>query len=181
MVWVSLFVVFILIVSFLSGLKEGALKHFFNLAASLLAIYITGLTYHFVAGLLSFLPDENLENFLGFFITFGIFSAMLQLTFLLPRKLLNVIWKRGVGYRLLGGGLSAVNTSIGLVVIALVLSAFPIFEWLGRWVAGSSVMSSLVQVFGFIQVLLPEEFLASAGTTLAVDLASVSLPVVILD
>ncbi len=181
MVWVSLFVVFILFVSFLAGLKDGGVKHFFNLAVSLLAIYIAGLTYHFVAGLFSFLPNENWENFLGFFITFGIFSALLQLTFLLPRKLIKLIWKRGVGYRLLGAGLSAVNTSIGLVVFALVLSAFPVLEWLGRWVAGSSVMSSLVQVFGFIQALLPEEFLAPANTTLAVDIPLKTLPVMIFD
>jgi len=159
---VSLFVLFILLVSVFAGLKEGAVKHFFNLVAVLIAIFIAGLFYHLIAGLLSFLPGENWENFISFFIALGIVVAILQLAFLLSRKLINKIWKRGLLYRLLGGAMNAVNASIGLVVLALVLNAFPIFDWLARWVTGSSVMSSLVNVFGFIQALLPEVFRAAA-------------------
>ncbi|MBA7623407.1 hypothetical protein ES703_30802 [subsurface metagenome] len=159
---VSLFVLFILLVSVFAGLKEGAVRHFFNLVAVLIAIFIAGLFYHLIAGLLSFLPGENWENFISFFIALGIVVAILQLAFLLSRKLINKIWKRGLLYRLLGGAMNAVNASIGLVVLALVLNAFPIFDWLARWVAGSSVMSSLVNVFGFIQALLPEVFRAAA-------------------
>jgi len=161
MVWVSLFVVFVLLVSLLAGLKEGAVKHFFNLVAVLIAIFIAGLAYRLVAGILSFIPGENWENFLGFFIVFGITMAILQLSFLLPRKLIQAMWKRGLLYRLLGGALNVVNASIGLVVFARILAAFPIFDWLARWVAGSSVMSFLVHTFGFIQALLPEVFKAT--------------------
>lgn len=161
MVWVSLFVVFVLLVSLLAGLKEGAVKHFFNLVAMLIAVFIAGLAYRLVAGILSFIPGENWENFLGFFIVLGIITVILQLSFLLPRKLIQAIWKRGLLYRLLGGALNVVNASIGLVVFALVLAAFPIFDWLARWVAGSSVMSALVHTFGFIQALLPEIFKAA--------------------
>jgi uncharacterized membrane protein required for colicin V production len=159
---VSLFVLFVLLVSVFTGLKEGAVKHFFNLVAVLIAIFIAGLFYHLIAGLLSFLPGENWESFISFFIALGIIVAILQLAFLLPRRIINKIWKRGLLYRLLGGALNAVNASIGLTLLALVLNAFPIFDWLARWVAGSSVMSSLVNVFGFIQVLLPEVFRAAA-------------------
>ena len=159
---VSLFVLFILLVSVFAGLKEGAVKHFFNLVAVLIAIFIAGLFYHLIAGLLSFLPGENWENFISFFIAWGIVAAILQLAFLLPRRIINKIWKRGLLYRLLGGALSAVNASIGLVVLALAMNAFPIFDWLARWVTGSGVMSSLVNIFGFIQALLPEVFRAAA-------------------
>ncbi len=159
---VSLFAVFILLVSVFTGLKEGAVKHFFNLVAVLVAIYIAGLAYYLISGLISFLPGENWESFFGFFITFGIIIALLQLAFLLSRKIIQKIWKRGLIYRLLGGALNAVNASIGLVVFALVLFAFPVFDWLARWVVGSGVMSSLVNIFGFIQALLSEEFRAAA-------------------
>ena len=159
---VSLFVLFILLVSVFAGLKEGAVRHFFNLVAVLVAIYIAGLAYHLISGLISFLPGENWGDFIGFFITFAIVTALMHLAFLLPRRIIQKIWKRGLIYRLLGGALNAVNASIGLVVFALALFAFPIFDWLARWVAGSSVMSSLVNVFGFIQALLPEVFRAAA-------------------
>jgi len=155
---VSLFVIFILIVSLFAGIKEGAVRHFFNLVAVLIATYVAGFTYHLLAGLLSFLPGENWEGFIGFFIAFAIIIALLHLAFFLPRRLINRIWKRGLIYRLLGGALNAVNASIGLTVFALVLNAFPIFDWLARWVAGSSIMSSLVSAFGFAQALLPEVF-----------------------
>ncbi len=159
---VSLFVLFILLVSVFAGLKEGAVRHFFNLVAVLVAIYIAGLAYYLISGLISFLPGENWGDFIGFFITFAIVTALMHLAFLLPRRIIQKIWKRGLIYRLLGGALNAVNASIGLVVFALALFAFPIFDWLARWVAGSSVMSSLVNVFGFIQALLPEVFRAAA-------------------
>ena len=159
---VSLFVVFILLASLVTGLKEGAVRHFFNLVAVLVAIYIAGLAYHLISGLISFLPGGNWESFIGFFITFAIVIALLQFAFLLPRRIIQKIWKRGLIYRLLGGALNAVNASIGLVVFALALFAFPIFDWLARWVAGSGVMSSLVNSYGFIQALLPQEFQAAA-------------------
>jgi hypothetical protein len=115
-----------------------------------------------ISGLLSFLPGENWEGFIGFFITFAIVTAIMHLAFFLPRRIINKIWKRGLLYRLLGGALNAVNASIGLVVFALALNAYPIFDWLARWVAGSSLMSSLVSTYGFVQAMLPPEFQAAA-------------------
>ena len=162
MVLVSLFVVFILFISLIAGLKEGAVKHFFNLVAVVIAAIVAGLAYDLIAGLLSFIPGENWENFLGFFVGFAIIIAMLHLAFFVPRKAISVIWKRGRLYRLLGAAFNVVNASIGLVIFSLVLSAFPIFDWLARWVDGSSVMSFIVRIFDFVQVLLPEELQAAA-------------------
>ena len=159
---VSLFAVFVLLVSVFAGLKEGAVKHFFNLVATFVAIFISGLYYHLIAGLLSFIPGENWENFIGYCIAYAIVMVIFQLAALFPRKMINKIWKRGLLYRLLGGAMNLVNAAIGLTLFALVLSTFPIFDWLARWVTGSSVMASLVNIFGFIQVLLPQELQAAA-------------------
>ena len=159
---VSLFVLFVLVVSLFAGFKEGAVKHFFNLVVLFIAIFISGLAYHLIAGLLSFLPGDNWEGFIGFCIIFAVITAIMHLAFFLPRRIINKIWKRGLLYRLLGGALNAINASIGLVVFALVLNAYPIFDWLARWVAGSSIMSSLVSAYGYVQALLPPEFQAAA-------------------
>ena len=155
---VSLFVVFVLLVSLFAGFKEGAVRHSFNLVALFITIYIAGVSYHLLAGLLSFLPGDNWENFIGFIITFAIINVVFHFAFFLPRRIIQKLWKRGLLYRLLGGALNAADASIGLVVFALVLHAFPIFDWLERWVAGSGVLSSLVHIFGFIQAMLPAEF-----------------------
>ena len=111
-----------------------------------------------MATVLSFLPGENWGNFVGFFITLAVISVILHFVVLLPRKLIQKIWKRGLLFRLLGGALNTFNASIGMVVFALVLLTYPVFDWLERAVAGSSVVSALVQALGFVQALLPTVF-----------------------
>ena len=164
MIWVSISAIIILILSFFGGLKEGAVKQSFNLVMLLIAIPLAGFSYHLLAVLLSFLPGENWENLIGFFITLALINVILHFITLLPRRIIQKIWKRGLFFRLLGGALNLVNTSIGMVVFTLVFLAYPIFDWLERWVAGSSVLASLVDAFGFIQTMLPQVFQSAAMT-----------------
>ncbi|TET66443.1 MAG: CvpA family protein [Dehalococcoidia bacterium] len=164
MIWVSIIAVIILILSFFGGLKEGAVKQFFNLVVLLIAIPLAGFSYRLLAALLSFLPGENWENFFGFFIALALISVILHFIALLPRRIIQKIWKRGLFFRLLGGVLNVIHASLFLVVFTLVLLAYPIFDWLERWVAGSSVLASLVEIFGFVQSMLPQVFQSAAMT-----------------
>lgn len=159
MSWVvDILVIIILILTFIGGLKEGAVKNFFSFVALIIAIPLTGLSYHLIAAILSFLPGINWENFFGFFITMGIVSVILYFIFLLPRKLIQKVWKRGCLFRLIGGILNVVGAGIGLTVFALVLRAYPIFDWLENWVSGSGVLMWLADRFGFVASMLPEVF-----------------------
>ena len=87
MIWVNIIAVIILIFSLLGGLKEGAVKHFFNLIILIVAIPLAGLSYRLIAAILSFLPGTNWENFIGFFIALAIISGLLHFRYLLPRKI----------------------------------------------------------------------------------------------
>ncbi len=156
--WVDIVVVILLVLGFLGGLKEGAVKSLSSLVAMLVAIPLAGLSYQLLASLLSFLPGENWENFLGFFITMGIISVILHLIFFLPRKLIGAVWKKGVFYRVLGAVFNLLGSIIGMVVFTLVVQAYPIFDWLERWVSGSGVLAGLASAFSFIQFLLPGAF-----------------------
>ena len=167
MIWVNIFAVLILILSFFGGFKEGAVKQFFNLVVLIIAIPLTGISYWLIAKVISFLPGENWENFIGFFIALALISVIFHFVSFLPRKITQKIWKRGLVFRLLGGVLNVVNASIGMVVFTLVLLAYPIFDWLERWVAGSGVLASLVNAFGFVQAMLPEVF-QNAATMVSV-------------
>lgn len=158
MIWVSIIAVLILILSFFGGLKEGAVKHFFNLVALIIAIPLAGISYRLIARVLSFIPGENWENFIGFFIALALISIILHLIVLLPRRITQKVWRRGLFFRLFGGVLNVLNASIGMVVFTLVLLTYPIFDWLARWVAGSGVLASLVNTFSFIQLMLPVVF-----------------------
>lgn len=158
MIWINIVVVIILIFSFFGGLKERLVKQFFNLVVLLVAIPLAGFSYRLVAIAISFLPGENWENFIGFFIALGLISIILQLIVLLPRKIMQKSWGKGGLSRLLGGALNLVNASIGLVVFTLMLLAYPIFDWLARAVASSSILTRLVEIFSFVPGMLPDVF-----------------------
>jgi uncharacterized membrane protein required for colicin V production len=156
--WVDIVVIIVLVLSFLGGLKEGVVKALSSLVAMLIAIFLAGLSYLIIASLLSFLPGDNWENFLGFFITLGIITAVLHLIFFLPRKIIGAIWKNGVIFRVLGGVFNLLGTMIGMAVFTLIVQAYPIFDWLETWLSNSGILSALVNVFSFIQVMLPAAF-----------------------
>lgn len=156
--WVDIVVIILLILSFLGGLKEGAVRTASSLVALLIAIPLAGLGYRLLASLLSFLPGDNWENFFGFFITMGIIIAVLHLIFFLPRKIIGKIWQAGVLFRVLGGVFNLAGAMIGMVVFTLVVQAYPIFDWLESWVSSSGILSALVTAFGVIKLMLPAAF-----------------------
>ena len=162
--WVDIIVIILLVICILGGMKDGALKSFFSLLVIITGIPLAGLSYHLAANILSFLPGDNWENFIGFFITLGIISVILHFIFLLPRKFTKTIWKKGMLFRLLGGIFNILGGMIGMVVFTLVLQAYPIFDWLERWVNSSDVLASLVDALGFVESMLPEVFHQVAAT-----------------
>ena len=158
MIWVNIIAILILFFSFIGGIKEGAVKRFSGLVEILIAIPIAGTTYHILTGILSFLPGENWEGFLGFFITLAIINAIMHFVLWLPRKVMQKLWNKGFIFRIAGGLLQIYTTAIHLAVFTLGILAYPIFGWLERCVAGSSVLSGLVTNLGFIQSMLPKLF-----------------------
>jgi len=162
MIWVNIFASLILFFSLIGGLKEGAVKQLFSLIALLIAIPVAGISYHLLANLLSFIPGENWENFIGFFIMLVVISVILHFVFLLPRKILQKAWKQGLLFRLIGAAFSIFNAAIGMVVFTLVLGAYPIFGWLEQAVTGSVILNWLVSQLSFVQSVLPEVFRQAA-------------------
>jgi len=158
MIWVSIFAVLVLVLSCIGGLKEGAVKSFFSLIALIIAIPLTGVSYRLLANILSFLPGETWENFVGFFITLALISVILHFVFLLPRKLIQKAWNKGGFFRLIGGAFNIFNSAIGLVVFTLVFLAYPFWGWLELAVMDSSVLNWLTVHLSFVKALLPEVF-----------------------
>ena len=167
MLWVNIIVIIILFFSFIGGLKEGAVKQFVNLLAIIIALPLAGLSYHLLATILAFLPGTKWENFVGFFVTLALISVILQLLFLVPRKIAQKIWKKGMLFRLLGGGLNILNAGIGMVVFALALGSYPVIDWLAQAIVNASVVVWLVNSLGFVQTMLPEEFQGAATLILS--------------
>jgi uncharacterized membrane protein required for colicin V production len=160
---ISIIVVILLILSFFGGLKEGAVKNFFNLLTLLIAIPLTGLYYELVAGWLSFLP-ENWANFIGFYIVLTILVVILSLVFMIPRRIIQRIWGKGFLYRLSGGVIGLFYGAVAMVLFTLVIFTFPIFDFLAQWLAGSGVLAWLVNNLAFVLAMLPEVFEKTAGS-----------------
>jgi len=156
--WLSILVIILLLLGFLGGFKKGAIKSFFSLASLLIAIFLAGLLYHLTSHVLFFLPGENWENFLGFFITLAVVSIALHFVFLLPRKFLQTVVFEGFLLRILGGALGLFQAAIGLEAFAILVYAYPIAEWLKRAVVDSGVLNWLIAHLGFVQAMLPSMF-----------------------
>ena len=156
--WVSILAVLVLLFSFIGGLREGAVKSFFSLIALIITIPLTGVSYHLLANILSFLPGDNWENFVGFFVTLAVISIALYFVLLLPRKFAQKAWNKGVLFRLIGGVLNIFNAAVGMVVFTLLIQVYPIISWLEQAVAGSGVLTWLVVQLGFVQAMLPDIF-----------------------
>ncbi|MFC1967176.1 CvpA family protein [Chloroflexota bacterium] len=158
MTLVNVIAIIIIILSLIGGLREGAVKHFFSLLALFIAIPLAGLFYRLIAIILSFLPGDNWENFIGFFIALCIASIILHLVFLIPAKITRAIWKKGCLVSLLGGALNLFNATIGMTVFTLALRTYPIISWLERAVTNAGIPTWLVEHFGFVAAMLPEVF-----------------------
>lgn len=167
MILVDIIAFIILVLSLLGGLKEGAVKYFFNLLVLIIAIPLAGISYHLIAIVLSFLPGENWENFVGFFIALALISVILHFVFFLPRRIIQKFWRKGIIFRLLGGAVNTVSAGIGLTVLTLAVGAYPIFDWLERAVANSNVLMWLVEILGFVQAMLPAAFQDAATLMVA--------------
>ena len=162
MALVSILAVVILVLSFFGGMKAGAVKQFFSLAVLLVAVLLAGLSFRLIALILSFLPGENWENFFGFFITLALASVGLHFIVWIPRRIARTIWKKGIIFRLAGGVLNLIRTSIGLALLTLVITAYPILGWLEEAITGSGVMMGLLERFSFVAGMLPEVFRSTA-------------------
>ena len=158
MVIISIIAALLLFFSLINGFKDGALKQAVSIISLLIAIPLAGLCYHWLASLLSFIPGENWENFLGFIITMGIIMVIFYFALLVPRKHFEKSWSEGPLFRMIGAALSFLNAGIGMVLFAIVINAYPIFDWLQRAVSGSAVISWLDSWLGFIQSWLPAAF-----------------------
>jgi uncharacterized membrane protein required for colicin V production len=156
MIAVSVIAVLGLLFSIFMGLREGAVKQLFTLLATLIAIPVAGVAYEGLAGWLSFIPGENWEGFIAFFIMMAVVSIVLYFVFIVPGRALKKAWPGGLFYCVLGAIFSLVNAILGIVVFALVLHAYPIFSGLEQAVSGSPVVSGLVSAFGCVQAVLPE-------------------------
>jgi uncharacterized membrane protein required for colicin V production len=162
--WLSILAIVLLLLGFFDGFRKGAINGLLSLISLLISIFLAGLLYHLPSRALFFLPGDNWENFLGFFIALTIIRIVLHFVFLLPGKVLQTLLFNGLILMILGGALKALQIAIGLVVFALLIHIYPVMEWLQHAVEDSGVLNWLVTYLSFIQAMLPTIFQVPAVT-----------------
>jgi uncharacterized membrane protein required for colicin V production len=168
MIWVEIIITLLYILTFIGGLKEGVAKSLFSLVTLIIAIPVTGYFYTMLAGVFTFIPDEIWANFLAFMVTFIIASIILSLIFLIPRRILEAAWPKGFISSILGGIFSIMGFSISLVLFAILINTYPIFDWLTQLLISSQILNWLLHTFDFIQFMLPEVFRNSITAIMAI-------------
>ena len=164
----DIIVILILVLGFIGGFFQGAVKSFFSLLTLIIAIPLTGICYHLMARLLSFLPGTDWDNFVGFFVTLTLISIILQLIFLLPRMFTRrYLLNKSILSRLIGCALNLINSAIGMVVFAFIVQAYPVSAWLERAVTNSSILTWLVAHLNFVRLLLPRITPEAINTVMA--------------
>jgi len=155
MILINIVIGLVLFFSFVGGTLQGAVKSFFSLLSFIIAIPIAGKFFQGFASILSFLPGENWENFISFFILLGLASVILHFVFYIPRKVMEKIWNGGFIFRLTGGILNLLGATIGFVLLTLVITIYPVWGWLANTLNDSGIIVWLITSFGFVQNMLP--------------------------
>jgi uncharacterized membrane protein required for colicin V production len=167
MLIISVIAGLILLFSIIGGLKEGAVKSIFSLVALLISIPIANIYYHWGADVLSFLPGENWDYFAAFLIIMTVISIILYLIFILPRRLIQKVWDKGVLFNILGGVFSLIGAAVSLIVFTFLIQAYPVWRWLAESATNSVVLSWLVNNLNFVHLLVPQVYREISGTMAA--------------
>ena len=147
-----------LILSFVDGFIGGVVKSFFSFIVLVIAIPLTGISYHLLARVLSFVPGEKWPYFIGFFIALILYSIIFHFAFYLPRKYARATFHEGILTGIAGGLVSTFKAAIGIVLLLLVFHAHPVIRGLEPVLMESGVLTWLIGHFRFVQLLLPEAF-----------------------
>jgi hypothetical protein len=144
----DIIVALVLTFSFIGGLRHGAIKAFFGLAAFVISLLLVGVFVGYVNGWFSFVADANWRAFLSFMITMGIIILVLYILFWIPRRLLEKIWDDGFLWSLLGGILGTMHSALGLVLLAKLLNIYSLLGSFDAVLSASQFLNWLVGVFG---------------------------------
>lgn len=151
--WLDIAVLVILGVSAFNGLRQGLIKTALSLAGLIIGIILAGQFYQQLAGLLAFIPNEDIANIAAFIL---ILVGVMVIASILARLL-----KFAVSVVLLGWVNRLGGAVFGLVLGAIFLSAI-LATW-AKFFGSDSISESfmaafLLDKFPLILALLPAEF-----------------------
>lgn len=151
--WLDIIIAILLIVPILIGLKMGIIKMVLFLVGLIIGVVLASYFYKPLAGILGFIPNENVANIIAFILIFVIVMVLASIAVRLLKAIASVTMLSWVDH--LGGA-----------VFGLLMGAFFCGALLATWVKffGADLVSQsflagvLLDKFPIVLGLLPSEF-----------------------
>jgi uncharacterized membrane protein required for colicin V production len=157
---VDAILLFIVLMSFFSGLGRGLLRQVWALAVLALAVYMASHVYLNFTGLIGrFTSSDDVSKLASFVLTYGILSAVLNasMDMLVFRRREDEKRRPTPADQLSGGALGALEGIGSIQVGAAVLMTYPVLGWEG-WITSSNVIKAIFDQIPLMMPLLTQEF-----------------------
>ena len=151
---IDILVGLIFLLTLITSYKEGLVKNTAAVISSLLGFFLAARSYSVLAGVLSFLPGNDWENFIGFFVIALLFNIVIGLILIPARAWYEKNLEDSFVTNLAGSFLGVINLAVGLTIFALSVKAYPVNTMLENIVYESGAFLELTDSFGFLRLLL---------------------------
>jgi membrane protein required for colicin V production len=151
--WLDIVIIVLLFIPTFMGLRQGLIKAALSLAGLIIGIMLAGNFYPQVAGMLTFIDDENVANIVGFVLILFAVIIIAMILALLLKKLADAItigWIDHIGGAIFGflSGFLTMGAILAIVV-----------KFLGSdLITESFVAQIMLDYFPVVLGLLPSEF-----------------------
>ena len=151
--WLDIIIIIALVVPIFTGLMQGLIKAALSLAGIILGIYLASNFYENLAGILTFISNEDIANIVAFIIILALVFIVAQVAAFFLRatiKALTLGWVDRVGGAVFG-------FVMGAIFISAVLATIVKFFGEGI-VTESALVAFLLDKFPIVLGLLPSQF-----------------------
>ena len=151
--WLDIVIIIALIIPIFTGLKQGLIKAALSLAGLIVGVVLASNFYKLLAGVLGFIPNENIANIVAFILILAIVMVI--------ANVLAALLKSTVRAMLLGWVDRLGGAIFGLFMGAIFMGALLsiLVKFLGEGLVTESMLAGvLLDKFPIILGLLPSEF-----------------------
>lgn len=153
--WLDIVMLVIVGLSVFTGLKNGLIKTVFSLVGMIIGIFIAGSYYKELAGVLTFIPNEDIAGAVAFIIIMGVVALIANLLGLIVKKIVHSVMLGWADH--LGGAVAGFFS--GAISIAALLTLWVKFtNGIPDPVEASRFANILLDKFPIVLGMLPDEF-----------------------
>jgi membrane protein required for colicin V production len=154
--WLDVLIIIGLVISIVSGIKQGIIKVLFTLAGGIIGVVLAGRYSDSLAGKLSFISDPNIAGIAAFVIILLATMIVAMILAFIVKKIASAILLGWIDK--LGG--AVIGLLMGAIFIGAILAMYLRYQGPNDAITNSALATFLLDKFGIVLGLLPSEFKA---------------------